>query len=421
MARIGEGRLQRRKRRPHAAHEMGDDAGHQRGEDHRVIDPAQIEHFNAEKGSRNRRAEYRGEASANPTNHQPPPVLVAKAQDIGEQAGQGGADLRGRSLLADRSAKRQRHNRCAQLDGRDEPVDATGSLVHGGDDRFRTVAPGIGREGANDPDAEGKRDRQKDEDRDATGRERTCPVSGARESPEKDARAKADADPSNRAEHRPFERADKQCRMLGVPASLVGETRGLVPEDPAAEPQQPRSKTGGHRLCPAYPKRRSHAPDNMPCAKDRCSERRLVLHGIASREGATTGGPHRAEQLFWFGAVMVGTTCLALLSPRGMGGHMAIEPEALPAFPAMDPGPSPHVPGRDGVCHGRHRPLASNRAGHATRDLFCSSIWPATRAMPSSGAIFEPVGLLMRGGDDLVPLDGEGPKGIRATGQPVTV
>ena len=272
------------------------------GKDHRVIDPAQIEHFDAEQGSRNRRAEHRGEASADPTNHQPPPVLVAKAQDIGEQAGQGGADLRGRSLLADRSAKRQGDNRCAQLYGRDEPIDAPGSLVHGGDDRFRTVASGIGREGANDPDAERKRHRQKDEDRDATGRERTCPVSGARESPEKDARAKADADPSNRAEHRPFERADEQCRMLGVPASLVGETRGLVPEDPAAEPQQPRSKTGGHSLCPAYPKRPSHAPDNTPCSKDRCSERRLVLHGIASREDATTGGLIALSGFFWFGA-----------------------------------------------------------------------------------------------------------------------
>ena len=52
------------------------------------------------------------------------------------------------------------------------------------------------------------------------------------------------------------------------------------------------------RLCPAYPKRRSHAPDNTPCSKGRCSERRLVLHGIASREGATTGGAHRAERLF---------------------------------------------------------------------------------------------------------------------------
>ncbi len=170
--------------------------------------------------------------------------------------------------------------------------------MHGGDDRLRTVAPGIGGECANDPDAERKRHRQKDEDRHATGRERTCPVSGARESPEKDARAKADADPRNRAEHRPFERADEQCRMLGVPASLVGETRRLVPEDPAAEPQQPRSKTGGHSLCPAYPKRRSQAPDNTPCSKGRCSERRLLLHGGASREGAITGRAHRAELLF---------------------------------------------------------------------------------------------------------------------------
>ena len=60
-----------------------------------------------------------------------------------------------------------------------------------------------------------------------------------RERPEKDARAKADADAGSRAEHRPFERADEQCRMLGVPTSLVGETRRLVAENPAAEPHQP--------------------------------------------------------------------------------------------------------------------------------------------------------------------------------------
>ncbi len=156
---------------------MRDDAGHQRGKDHRVIDPSEIEHFDPEERSGDRRAEHRRETGADPANHQPPPVLVAKAQDVGEQTRQGGANLRGRPLLADGAAKRQRYNCCAQLHGRDEPIDATGPLVHGGDDRLRAVAARIGGERANDPDADRKRDRQKDEDGNATGRERTRPVS----------------------------------------------------------------------------------------------------------------------------------------------------------------------------------------------------------------------------------------------------
>ena len=128
------------KRRPHAADEMRDDTGHQRGKDHRVIDPSEIEHFDPEQRSRDRRAEHRCEAGADAANHQPTPIFVAKAQDVGEQTRQRGANLRGRALLADGSAKRQRHHRRAQLHGRDEPIDATGPLVHGGDDRLRAVA-----------------------------------------------------------------------------------------------------------------------------------------------------------------------------------------------------------------------------------------------------------------------------------------
>ena len=60
--------------------------------------------------------------------------------------------------------------------------------------------------------------------------------------------------PGARAEHRPFERADEQCRMLGVPASLVGETRRLVSRKTLPRSRsQPCSKTGGHPLCQAYP------------------------------------------------------------------------------------------------------------------------------------------------------------------------
>ena len=219
----------------------------------RVVDPSEIQHFNAEERSGNRRAEDRREAGADAANHQSTPVLVAQAQDVREQARQGGANLRRRALLADGSAKRQRHHRRAELDGRHEPIHATGPLMHGGDDGLRAVAAGVGGERADDPDADRKRDRQKHERRNATVRERTRPVSRAVERPQKDARAQTHADASRRAEQRPFEGADQEGRMLGVPTTFVRETRRLVSRGEAAEPSQSFSKTEGHPLCQAYP------------------------------------------------------------------------------------------------------------------------------------------------------------------------
>jgi hypothetical protein len=107
-----------------------------RRKNHGVIDAPEIEHFDPEQRSRCRRAEHRREAGADPANHQPPPILVAKAQDVGEQTRQGGANLRGRSLFTDGPAKRQRDQGGAQLDGRDEPIGTAGSPVNRGDHRL---------------------------------------------------------------------------------------------------------------------------------------------------------------------------------------------------------------------------------------------------------------------------------------------
>src|SRR5437762_6740173 len=47
-------------------------------------------------------------------DHQPAPIFVAQAQDVGKQTRQRRADLRRRPFLADRSAKRERHHRGAE-------------------------------------------------------------------------------------------------------------------------------------------------------------------------------------------------------------------------------------------------------------------------------------------------------------------
>jgi hypothetical protein len=70
-----------------------------------------------------------------------------------------------------------RHHGRGKLDGRHQPVHATGSLVHCGDHGFRAVAAGIGGEGSDHPDADGKGDRQKHERWHAAIGERALPVS----------------------------------------------------------------------------------------------------------------------------------------------------------------------------------------------------------------------------------------------------
>ena len=144
------------------ADEVGHDAGHEAGEEHRVLDPAEVEDLDAEEGARDRRAEHRGEPGPDPADHEATPVLVVEPEDVGEEARDRGADLRARPLLADRAAEGEREHRGQELDRGDPPVDLARPRVDRGDDRLRPVPLRRGREGADEPDAGGQRQRQEE-------------------------------------------------------------------------------------------------------------------------------------------------------------------------------------------------------------------------------------------------------------------
>ena len=128
------------KRWPDTADKMRHDAGHECGKNDGVVDPSEIQHLDAEERARHRRAEDRGEAGADAADHEPAPILVAQTEDVGEQAREGGANLRGGTLFAHRTAKRQCHDGRRELDRCDQPVDATRPLMHRRDDSLGAVA-----------------------------------------------------------------------------------------------------------------------------------------------------------------------------------------------------------------------------------------------------------------------------------------
>ena len=94
--------------------------------------------------------------AADAADDQPPPILVVQAEDVGEEARDRRSDLGARPFFPDGASERERENRREQLDRRDLRVDLPGSLVDGGDDGFRAVPPGGGREGSDEPDADGQ-------------------------------------------------------------------------------------------------------------------------------------------------------------------------------------------------------------------------------------------------------------------------
>src|ERR1041384_1778630 len=156
----------------------------------------------------------------------PRSVLVAEPEGVGEETGERGADLRRGALLPDRAAERERQHRGGELDRCDEPVDAARSLVHRRDDGLGPVAPRLGGEAADEPDAGRQREREEAEARERAPGE---PVHHRRrlgQHPEEGAGAQPNADPRARTEKRPLERADEESGVLGVPAALVGKARG---------------------------------------------------------------------------------------------------------------------------------------------------------------------------------------------------
>ena len=138
----------------HSADEVGHDAGHEAGKQHRVLDASEVEDLDAEERARHRRAEHRGEPGADAADHETAPVLVVEPEHVGKEAGDRGADLRARALLADRAAEGEREHRGQQLDWGDEPVDLARPLVDRGDDGLGAVPLRRRREGADEPHAE---------------------------------------------------------------------------------------------------------------------------------------------------------------------------------------------------------------------------------------------------------------------------
>ena len=80
---------------------MRHDAGHECRKNDRVIDPSEIQHFNAEERPGDGSPENGRESSADTADHQSSSILVAQTQDVGEQARQGCPNLCGGALLTD--------------------------------------------------------------------------------------------------------------------------------------------------------------------------------------------------------------------------------------------------------------------------------------------------------------------------------
>src|SRR5712691_9471814 len=65
-----------RNRSVNSTYDVGDDAGHQAGEEDGVFDAPQIQDLDAEERAGHGRPEHGSEASANSANHQAPTILV---------------------------------------------------------------------------------------------------------------------------------------------------------------------------------------------------------------------------------------------------------------------------------------------------------------------------------------------------------
>jgi hypothetical protein len=95
-------------------HQVPDDPGHERRVEHVVEHGAQHQDLEAEDRAGDGRAEDRGEAGGQPAHHDLPPVAGREAQDRAHRRGERGADLAGRTLLAEGGTRSQGD------DGRDQ-------------------------------------------------------------------------------------------------------------------------------------------------------------------------------------------------------------------------------------------------------------------------------------------------------------
>ncbi len=113
----------------------------------------------------------------------------------------------------------------AELHGRDTPVDPPRALVHRGNDRLSAMAPGVGREGPDQPDTAWQRQRQQPEGRKGALGEPVDEGGRGRERPEKTAGSKTDTESGRGAQQGPLQGADQERGVFGIPATLIGQPR----------------------------------------------------------------------------------------------------------------------------------------------------------------------------------------------------
>ena len=202
--------------------------GDEAREEHRVVDPPEVEHLDAEEGARDRRAEDRREPGADAADHEAAPVLVVEPEESAKRLVMAAPIWAHGPSLPTEPPKASVRTVAGELDRRDPPVDLPRPLVDGGDDGLRPVPRASGAKvrmsQTQAGSASGRRKYGRKAPReDALRRAATTPraTRGRPGVPQPTQR------PATGTQERPLQRADEERGVLGVPAALVRQAGRL--------------------------------------------------------------------------------------------------------------------------------------------------------------------------------------------------
>ncbi len=193
------------------AHKVRRDAADDGGKQDGIKKLADEQHFDAEHGARDRRAENGGQSGGRSANHQLFTVFFGKTKRHGQLRHEPRADLDGRPFGADDAAARDRDERRQDLDRHDGERDSGRAVVNGGNDLVRAVAFGGRRKTS---DCETGKEQSDGNQRDAPIGQRQHQIGPFFQQPQEQPDQRARRRPRRRGQNQPLADVFKQQSVI---------------------------------------------------------------------------------------------------------------------------------------------------------------------------------------------------------------